>query len=62
MVARLAGLEDGDLLIAADGAPITGIDAVQRLLNAEHIGRPTLMRVIRRGRQIDFSVTPKESD
>src|SRR5215470_10561523 len=38
--ARRAGLEDGDLLIHADGSAITGIDALQRLLDASRIDRP----------------------
>jgi S1-C subfamily serine protease len=59
--AQRAGLEDGDLLISADGAALAGIDALQRLLDAERIDRPTAVRVIRRGRLLDFTITPRES-
>jgi S1-C subfamily serine protease len=59
--AGIAGLEDGDLLVGMDGVAITGIDALQRLLDAERIDRPTPVRVIRRGRLLDFTVTPRES-
>lgn len=59
--AKLAGLEDGDLLIAADGAALTGIDALQRLLDAGRIDRETAVQVIRRGRLLSFAVTPRES-
>jgi S1-C subfamily serine protease len=58
--AARAGLEDGDLLVAADGAPVTGIDVLQRLLDGERIGRPTALRVIRRGRALDLSATPRD--
>jgi S1-C subfamily serine protease len=59
--AARAGIEDGDLLIAAAGVPLTGIDALQRLLDAERIDRATEVRVIRRGRLLNFTVTPRES-
>ncbi len=59
--AKQAGIEDGDLLIAADGALLEGIDALQRLLDAARIDRPTAMQVIRRGRLLGFTVTPRES-
>jgi S1-C subfamily serine protease len=59
--AQQAGLEAGDLLIAADGAPVTGFDALQRLLDAERIGRPTTLQAIRRGRLLSFTATPRES-
>jgi S1-C subfamily serine protease len=59
--AKQAGLEDGDLLVHADGVALTGIDALQRLLDAEHIDRPMPARAIRRGRLLDFELTPRES-
>jgi S1-C subfamily serine protease len=59
--AARAGLEDGDLLVAADGAPVTGIDALQRLLDGERIGRATTLRVIRRGGALDFTATPRDA-
>jgi len=59
--ARRAGLEDGDLLITADGQPLTGIDGLQRLLDAERIDIPTRFHVIRRGRLLELTVTPRES-
>jgi S1-C subfamily serine protease len=58
--AARAGIEDGDLLIALDGVPLTGIDALQRALDGARIGRPTALRVIRRGRALDFTATPRD--
>jgi S1-C subfamily serine protease len=59
--AQRAGLEDGDLLVTADGIALTGIDVLQRLLNADRIDRPTVVGVIRRGRLLHLTITPRES-
>jgi S1-C subfamily serine protease len=59
--AKHAGLEDGDLLIGADGVQMCGIDALQRLLDARRIDRPLAVRALRRGRLLDFTVTPREA-
>jgi S1-C subfamily serine protease len=59
--AAQAGIEDGDLVIAAANVPLTGIDTLQRLLDSERIDRATGVRVIRRGRVLEFTVTPRES-
>jgi len=59
--AAQAGIEDGDLLIAAADVPLTGIDTLQRLLDGERIDSATGVRVIRRGRVLNFTVTPRES-
>jgi S1-C subfamily serine protease len=60
--ASRGGLEDGDLLLSADGITLTGIDALQRLLDADRIDRKTAFRVVRRGRLLEFTVTPRESN
>ena len=59
--AKQAGIEDGDLLVHADGVALTGIDALQRLLDADHIDRLMPISAIRRGRLLDFALTPRES-
>jgi len=59
--ARHAGVEDGDLLVTAEGRPLTGIDVLQRILDAERIDVPVHVRVIRRGRLLDLTITPRES-
>ncbi|HJW50722.1 MAG TPA: trypsin-like peptidase domain-containing protein [Burkholderiaceae bacterium] len=59
--AQRAGVEDGDLLVTAEGRPLTGIDVLQRILDAERIDVPVRVRVIRRGRLLDFTITPRES-
>jgi len=59
--AQRAGVEDGDLLVTAEGRPLTGIDVLQRILDAERIDVPVQVRVIRRGRLLNFTITPRES-
>jgi S1-C subfamily serine protease len=58
--AARAGLKSGDILLALDGAPVTGADAFLRSLASDAIGRPVPARLIRGGRFLDLEVTPEE--
>jgi S1-C subfamily serine protease len=60
--AMIAGVEEGDLIVGIDGTAITGIDALQRLLDSSRIGRLCVLRVIRRGRLLHLTLTPRERD
>ncbi|TAN04485.1 MAG: PDZ domain-containing protein [Rhodanobacteraceae bacterium] len=55
-----AGLQVGDIVIAFDGQSVDGIDALHRLLDADHIGRSASITVLRRDRQLEFPITPVE--
>jgi S1-C subfamily serine protease len=55
-----AALKSGDILLALDGAPVTGADAFLRSLASDAIGRPVPARLIRGGRFLDLEVTPEE--
>ena len=44
----------------ADGEPVTGVDDLIRLLNAERIGKRIAIDVLRRGTLRSFDVTPTE--
>ncbi len=46
--AAKAGLKEGDIIAAIDGRPVTGVDDLVRMLDAERIGRETLCTVVRR--------------
>ena len=58
--AALAGLMTLDIIVRADGAPVTGVDDLIRLLNSERIGRKLAIDVLRRGTLRTFEVTPTE--
>jgi S1-C subfamily serine protease len=58
--AARAGLLEGDVLVEFDGQPVTGVDRLHKLLNAEAIGRKCLATVIRRTEKLPLVVTPEE--
>jgi S1-C subfamily serine protease len=49
--AARAGLRPGDLLLAADGEELLGVDGLHRLLTAERIGKTVELRLLR-GREV----------
>jgi len=59
--ARQAGLLEGDIIIAFDGQPITGIDDLHKLLTEERIGRKSPLVIIRRTEKLTLEVVPGES-
>lgn len=58
--AARAGLRAEDLIVAVGAAPVRGVDDLQRLLTAEHIGRPCELVVVRDGAPRPLEVTPRE--
>ena len=58
--AARAGLRDGDIVIAFDGRPVGGIDALHRSLAEHAIGTPAPLTVLRRNRRVEIAVTPTE--
>jgi S1-C subfamily serine protease len=60
--AQLAGLRDGDVIIAADGRDLLDVDALHRLLTEHTVGQPLTLAVIRRTQRLEFPVTPVEAD
>ena len=59
--ARNAGVREGDILVALDGAALATLSDLQRALGAERVGAPTLLTAIRRGERVVLSVTPEEA-
>lgn len=55
-----AGLLSGDLLLAIDEAALTGVDHLHRLLTAERIGKPITLDVLRHGKRVTVTATPRE--
>jgi S1-C subfamily serine protease len=58
--AEEGGLKSGDLIIAIDGEPVTGVDDLIRLLNHERIGREVKVTLLRRGEPRERYVIPAE--
>jgi S1-C subfamily serine protease len=58
--AAAGGLVRGDIVVALDGEPVTGVDDLIRLLTAERIGRSLTIDVLRLGRLRRFAITPGE--
>ena len=46
-----AGLRPEDLIVEVDGAPVDGVDDLQRLMVAELIGARVAVRLLRAGRR-----------
>jgi S1-C subfamily serine protease len=55
-----AGLRSGDLIVAVDSQPVTGMNELQRLLVAERIGTTVVFTIARDADVIDVLVTPSE--
>ncbi len=58
--ARHAGIEVGDLIVGLDGTAVTGLDALQRLLGADRIGKLCVLRVVRGKNVLHPTLTPRE--
>jgi S1-C subfamily serine protease len=58
--AQRAGLQQGDLLVAFDGRPVSGVDDLHRELTAERVGQVVNVTVLRRAEKLVLSVIPAE--
>jgi S1-C subfamily serine protease len=58
--AALAGLRDGDVVLAFGGEPVTGVDDLHRLLTDERIGVSTATMILRRGTRRQIAIVPAE--
>jgi S1-C subfamily serine protease len=59
--ARRAGIREGDILVALDGAHLATLSDLQRALGADRVGSSTLITAIRRGERVVLSITPEEA-
>ena len=57
--AERAGIAAGDLIVAADGKPITGLDDLLRALGPASIDKPMVLDIVRAGVRMKVTVTPK---
>ena len=58
--AAAAGLQVGDTIVAFGGVPVTGIDALHRLMTADRAGRSVELTVLRLTQKLTVSITPAE--
>jgi len=58
--AAIAGLKDGDVVIALAGTAVTGVDDLHRLLTQDQIGEPTVLTFLRSARKRKITVLPTE--
>ena len=58
--AARAGVAVGDVVVALDGEPVSGVDALHRLLTEERVGRAVALRVLRRAEAREVTVVAGE--
>jgi S1-C subfamily serine protease len=58
--AARAGLQIGDTIVAFDRLPVTGIDALHRLMTADRAGGEVELSVLRLTQKLGLSITPSE--
>ena len=55
-----AGLRAEDLIVSVDGADVSDVGDLQRLMTAERIGREVALGVVRGGTRTTLPITPVE--
>jgi S1-C subfamily serine protease len=58
--AAVAGLQVGDTIVAFNGTAVTGVDALHRLLTADHAGERTELTVLRLTQKLTLAIVPAE--
>jgi S1-C subfamily serine protease len=58
--AAAAGLRPEDLVVGVDGAPVRGVDDLQRLMTEDRIGVTCSLEIVREGRARTVDLTPRE--
>ncbi|CAH2603902.1 Trypsin-like serine protease [Rhodovastum atsumiense] len=60
--AARAGLQAGDVLLALDGIPLPGTDALYAVLSPERAGVPLPLDLLRRAERMRLTITPDAED
>jgi S1-C subfamily serine protease len=58
--AESAGLRAEDLIVSADGVPVTSVDQLHKLMVTDAIGRRIRFGIVRGGQQLDVELVPAE--
>ena len=59
--ASRAGVQRGDVMVAFNGAPVSGVDDLHRALTVEEAGRAVALTVLRRAEKLSLTATPEEA-
>lgn len=59
--AQRAGLTPGDVIVALDNHPISGIDDLHRRLTEERVGVPSRLTLLRGADKLNLDIVPEES-
>src|SRR3954453_23455335 len=60
--AAAAGLRPEDLIVELDGAPVSDVNDIQRLMVVERIGARVPLLILREGRELELELVPAELD
>jgi S1-C subfamily serine protease len=59
--AQKAGLREGDVIIALEGAPVAGVDDLHRLLTDARVGVSSSLTILRWTEKLELKVIPEET-
>lgn len=59
--AQHAGLREGDVIVALDGAPVAGVDDLHRLLTDAKVALSSTLTVLRWTEKLELNVVPEEA-
>lgn len=59
--AQLAGLREGDVIIAFNGQAVAGVDDLHRLLTEAHVGSSSSITILRHTEKLELTIIPQES-
>ena len=59
--AATARLEEGDVIVALDGAPVATIDDLHRMLGVGKIDAKCTLTILRRSQKLDVEIVPHDS-
>jgi S1-C subfamily serine protease len=58
--AARAGVRPGDIIVAINGEPVTGLDDIARVLDHTWIGRKATVSVLRTGGRVELEIVADE--
>ncbi|MGA7358304.1 MAG: trypsin-like peptidase domain-containing protein [Candidatus Sulfotelmatobacter sp.] len=59
--ARLAGVREGDVIIALEGHPVAGVDDLHRVLTDVRVGVSCWLTVLRHTEKLEMKIVPEET-